>query len=324
VCVDVPAATELGSMSNRENTAQQHAEQQAHQLTQPSGETLPAQRFSQPHQGAGQVRLNHGSSEDAGLAEAANGSGTVSTTVAVQSALIAAHHPGRWHAQIMRQLPVSPTAMTRPFHGFLGSADKQRHEVHRAAAVNSGLVYVPEVGLVPVVPLGELAFLPRGAASGAQSFVGRLESLGIPASQAAAVSANLDSAGAIAIQAAAPRALGQPLQPGLPQLKVLRTMQQFWKLWADGDVLNGQGPLRDLPPEIIAKKKQRYSEWKRAADVVASRVAKMPSSSAGPSPSALPMVLEQLERERSARGQSMATFIKAMGKECKSAAAGAE
>ena len=142
-----------------------------------------------------------------------------------------------------------------------------------------------------------------------------IELLGIPASQAAAVSANLDSADASKVQSAAPRAPGQPLQPSLPQLKMLRTMHQFWKLWADGDGLNGQGPLKDLPPEIIAKKKQRYSEWKRAAEVVASRVAKMPSCSSGPSHSALPMVLDQLERERSARGQSMAAFIKAIGKE---------
>ena len=261
------------------------------------------------------MRPNHGSSGDAGLAEAGNGSGTVGTTVSVQSASIAAHYPGHRHAQNMQQLPVSPTAMTRPFHGFLGSADKQRHEVHRSAAVNSGLVYVPGVGLVPVVPLEELAVLHRGQPSGAQNFAGRLELLGIPASQAAAVSANLDSADASKVQSAAPRAPGQPLQPSLPQLKVLRTMHQFWKLWADGDGLNGQGPLKDLPPEIIARKKQRYSEWKRAAEVVASRVAKMPSSSSGPSPSALPMVLDQLERERSARGHSMAAFIKAIGKE---------
>lgn len=328
VCIHVAAAMELGSLSNREDAAQQqaeqhvehHAHQQTHHLAQPSREPFPAQHSSQPHQGAGQVRPDHMSTEEAGHVEPANRSATVSTIVAVQSA--SAHHPGHQHAQHMRQLPVSPNATTRPFHAFLGSADKQRHAVYRAAAVNSGLVYVPEVGLVQVVPLGELAVLPRGAASGVQSFAGRLESLGIPAGQVAAVSVALDNASANAIQAAAPRALGQPeaSQPGLPQLRVLRTMQQFWKLWADGDEFNGKGPLRDLPPELVDKKKQRYSEWRRAAEVVANRVAKMPSSSAGPSPTALAMVLEQLERERKAKGESMPTFIKALGKELKSAA----
>ncbi|CAL8471208.1 g10750 [Coccomyxa elongata] len=56
------------------------------------------------------------------------------------------------------------------------------------------------------------------------------------------------------------------------------TVPQFWKLWADGDEFNGKGPLKDFPPEIVNKKKQRYSEWRRAAEVVANRVAKMPSS----------------------------------------------
>lgn len=290
--VDVLPATELGSHSHREDPAQQRAEQP--QQLQPS--------------------------EAAELLEPAARAPTANAMM--QLALAAAGSPGHRHAQSMRPLPVSPSAMTQPFSALLGSADKQRREVHRAAAVQSGFVYMLGVGLVPVVQPGELAVCPQGAAfhqAGLQSFGGRLEALVVPANDAVAVSANV----AGALQAAAPPAPSQPSQPGLPHLKVLRTVQQFWKLWADGDVLTGQAPLRDLPPAIVAKKKQRYSEWRKAAQVIANRVAAMPSSSAGPSPTALPRVLEQLERERDAKKESMPTFIKALGKELKSAA-GAE
>ena len=277
----------------------------AHQLAQPSSEVFSSQHNFQPHASGGQVQH-----------DPASGSASVGTIVTMQSATVVAHHPEHQHAQHNQQLPVSPNATTRPFHAFLGSADKKRHMVYRAPAVASGYVYVPEVGLVKVVPLGELAVQPRGEASGVQSFVGRLDLLGVQASQAASVSVALDGAGANAVQDAAPRAQSSSLQPSLPQLRVLRSMQQFWKLWAIGDEFNGKGPLRDWLPEIIARKRQRYSEWKRAAEVVECRVAKLPSSSsAGPSPTALSMVLEQLERERGR--QSMATFIKAMGKELK-------
>ena len=314
--VDVPAAAELGSLSISEATAEQHAEQYpeqhveqlAEQHAQPSREPLPAER----------------SLEEAGLIDlVANRYAVVGTTAPVQPALTAAHQAGHQHVQLMRQLPVSPNATTRPFHAFLGSADRQRHVIHRAPAVVSGYVYVPEMGLVRVVPLGELAQVSRGAASGVQSFAGRLELLGVPASEAATGGVALDSAAADATQAAAPAGPGQLSQPSMPQLKVLRDMHQFWKLWADGDQLNGKGPVRDLPPELKSKKKQRYCEWSRAAENVAGRVAKMPSSSAGPSPNALAVVLDRLEEERKATGDSMPKFIKALGKEL-SAAEGVE
>jgi hypothetical protein len=134
-----------------------------------------------------QVRLHHRSFEDAELMEPTNRFGSESASAMVHSALSPARTPGH------PQLPMSPNIMTRPFHSMLRSAEKRRHEVHTAAAMNSGLVYVPTVGLVRLVPLGNLASQPQGAGSGLQSFPGRLEAIGVPAHEAAGVSAELET-----------------------------------------------------------------------------------------------------------------------------------
>lgn len=118
---------------------------------------------------------------------------------------------------------------------------------------------------------------------------------------------------------------GEPVQgaqpsrrQSIPQLKALRSMEQFYKLWQRGDRLAGQCAVSTIPLEVRKKKKQRFSEWKKAADVVERMVAATPSSSSGAT--AVSQVLAKLEKERIAEKLSMAAFIKALGKNSKAEA----
>ncbi|CAL8471742.1 g11284 [Coccomyxa elongata] len=199
----------------------------------------------------------------------------------------------------------SPNVMTRPFASLLNSAERERHVRHRTAVVeNSQYVYVPGIGAIPVAPA-------RVHAAERFSGAALLVMSGREVQHAAAEVAGA-RAGGQAEEEDAGAGTEESRQPALPQLRTLRSMQQFWKLWHEGDALSGNYPIKDLPPG--QRNRRRFSEWKKAADEVEKRVAAMSGSSLGAS-TALSRVLVQLEKERNKK--SMAAFIKALGKRAK-------
>lgn len=105
------------------------------------------------------------------------------------------------------------------------------------------------------------------------------------------------SAKAAAARADAQVEATEPPQPNLPQLRVLKTMDQFWELWATGDRLSGTCTISRLPKSVRSQKgkKQRFSEWKQAAGEVERMVAELPTTSLGPP--ALQQIVSQLENE---------------------------
>jgi len=83
----------------------------------------------------------------------------------------------------------------------------------------------------------------------------------------------------------------------------LQDLTEFWQIWEHGDALNKA--LKDLPAETIRWERQRYSEWKLAAQAVMHMAAqddREPSS-----------MVEFLESKRETAGTKPAKFLKELG-----------
>lgn len=131
----------------------------------------------------------------------------------------------------------SPNVMARPFASLLNSAERERHVRHSAAVASSQYVYVPGIGVVPVVP-AHAAQLFSGPALG---FLGGQAVQGSAAAGASAP-AQVQDQGAVA----------QPTQAAMPQLKMLRSVQHFWKLWQSERQSPHQEPHKGTAQEQAA------------------------------------------------------------------------
>ena len=215
--------------------------------------------------------------------------------------------------QPSKGLQHSTQAMARPFASLVGSVERQKMDMHRIAVERAPYVYVPGYGVMPVVtPAGQpLGFQHAASAAGGSAAGG--SAAGGNALPVATFQQSLSEASAAVV----PHGV-QALEAGgnssraLPQLRRLRSLHQFWELWHNGDSLAGKSPIKDLAPEERNKKKQRFSEWKRAAEEIESMLAAAPRTF---SPAAAAQkLLNELETQRIADKQSVCAFIKALGK----------
>lgn len=237
-----------------------------------------------------------------------------------QEARRAAAAPRSPHAREGMQRPAgllySPQAMSRPFANLMGSAERQRIDMHRASVANARHVFCPGYGVLPVVAADQLnaqpVMLQHDRAAGL--------SLGsaVAAPEASAPAPQLLTM--VGAAAASQHGQAVAVPPVVPQLRCLRSVQQFWELWQNGNSLNGHSAIKDLPADVRKAQKQRFSEWKRAADEVQRLLAAIPGASSSSS-AAMAKLLHKLDSQRIRDKQSMPAFIKALGKERRDASA---
>lgn len=96
----------------------------------------------------------------------------------------------------------------------------------------------------------------------------------------------------------------------IPQLKTLKSLNQFWELWHSGAPLSGIPAVRDLPAEQKNRERQRFSEWKKAVDAVMEMA--RAASNAHANADVLSIV-NALEQERMADKESVRSLIIRLG-----------